>query len=239
MTTHSEQERIARVYRQWHGGGALPHYAWHRPEVQQQATARAAALAAMFRDTVGLDMAPLRVLDVGCGSGSFLRQLIDWGADPAKLTGTELLPERLATARRLTAGDVRWHLGQPDGLPDAGFDLVSAHTVFSSILDEGARIALAADMWRKLRPGGWCLVFDFRYDNPRNRNVRRVARGDLLRWWPARDFRYRSLLLAPPLARMMARLPNMVSDTLVALVPPVRSHFVFMARKDDRDMPPA
>lgn len=233
MTTHSEQERIAQVYRQWHGGGALPQYAWHRPEVQQQQAARASAFAAMFRDTVGLDMAPLRVLDVGCGSGSFLRQLIDWGADPAKLTGTELLPDRLATARRITAGDVHWHLGQPGSLPDGSFDLVSAHTVFSSILDEDARRALAADMWRKLRPGGWCLVFDFRYDNPRNRNVRKVTRADLLRLWPSKETRYRSLMLAPPLARRMARLPNLVSDTLVALAPPLRSHFVFMAWKDN------
>jgi SAM-dependent methyltransferase len=133
-------------------------------------------------------MAPLRVLNVGCGNGKFLRQLIDWGADPANLTGTELLPDRLDTARRNTAGDVRWHLGELDSLPDGSFDLVSAHTVFSSILDDAARQRLANGMWRRLRPGGWCLVFDFRYNNPRNRQVRSVTRSELAGLWPARQY---------------------------------------------------
>ena len=233
MSMHSEQERIAQVYRQWHGGGALPQYAWHRPEVLQQGAARARTFAAMFRKTVGLDLAPLRVLDVGCGSGKFLRQLIDWGANPAHLTGTELLPERLAAARGLTAGDVHWHLGELDSLPGNNFDLVSAHTVFSSVLDNEARRRLAAGMWRALRPGGWCLVFDFRYNNPHNANVRRVTQAELLALWPAREYRYRSLLLAPPLARLLSGLPYLVSETLTALVPRMRSHFVFMAQKGD------
>ncbi|MFC4931560.1 class I SAM-dependent methyltransferase [Massilia sp. GCM10023247] len=231
MDMPSEQERIAQVYRQWHGGAALPRYAWHRPEVMQQAAARARILAALFRRTVGLDLAGLRVLDVGCGSGQFLRQLIDWGARPANLAGTELQSERLDAARALAPGAVRWHLGELDKLADGGFDLVSAQTVFSSILDDAARRALAAAMWRKLRPGGWCLVFDFRYDNPANRNVRRVTRAELARLWPAAGVRYRSLLLAPPLARRMAGLPHLLPEALATLVPPLRSHFVFMARK--------
>lgn len=90
----------------------------------------------------------------GCGTGSFLRQLIDWGADPSKLCGTELLPDRLEAACRATAHGVRWHPGRLDAIPAGGFDLVSAHTVFSSILDPVGRHALAAGMRRSLRPGG-------------------------------------------------------------------------------------
>ena len=237
MDTHnapsapSEQERLAQVYRQWHGGGALPRYAWHRPEVLQQGAARARTFAAMFGRTVGHDLAPLRVLDVGCGSGKFLRQLIDWGARPANLTGTELLPDRLEAARAVTAGQVQWHLGELETVAGGGFDLITAHTVFSSVPDDATRAALAAAMWHKLRPGGWCLVFDFRYNNPRNPHVRKVTRAELARLFPGREACYRSLLLAPPLARLMSRLPPLVSDILVALAPPLRSHFVFMARK--------
>jgi len=232
MENRTEQERIARVYRQWHGGGALPRYAWHRPEVLQQSAARARVFAAMFGKTVGLDVKALRVLDVGCGSGNFLRQLIDWGAQPANLTGTELLPERLDTARRTMSGEVHWHLGGLDALADGGFDLVTAHTVFSSILDDATRRTLATDMWRKLRPGGWAMMFDFRYDNPRNHNVRKVTRAELHRLWPAARHCHRTLLLAPPLARLLNGLPYLVPEALGALVPPLRSHFVFMARKD-------
>jgi SAM-dependent methyltransferase len=231
MENYSEQERIARVYREWNGGAALPRYAWHRPEILRQNAARSRTFAALLGQTVGYDMARLHVLDVGCGSGQFLRQLIEWGANPDHLTGTELQPERLAIARRGTLAGVHWHLGGLDTLPDAGVDLASAHTVFSSILDDGARRALAADMWRVLRPGGWCMVFDFRFNNPRNRNVRKVTRAELRAWWPARAWHYRSLVLAPPLARAMAGLPWLVPEMLTALLPPLRTHFVYMAQK--------
>lgn len=235
MNTHTdkqaEQERIKDVYRRWHGGAALDRYAWHRPEILQQVAARSRAFAALLSSTVGGDLSSLKVLDVGCGTGGFLRQLIDWGADPARLTGTELQQDRLDHARRCTADGVAWRLGPLDTMALRGFDLVSAQTVFSSILDAGVRRELAGQMWRALRPGGWCLVFDFRYDNPRNRNVRKVTRAELDAFWPGERSRYRSLMLAPPIHRLLARAPWMASDLLAALAPPLRSHFMYMVQK--------
>ncbi len=232
MENELEHERIVRTYRQWSGGGALPRYERLRPDILRQSLDRSTSFGAMLRRTVGRDLAALRVLDVGCGTGGFLRQLIDWGASPANLTGTELLPERLDAARRNTAQGVHWHLGGLEHIPDGSADLISAHTVFSSVLADDARQALAAHMWRILRPGGWCMIFDFHYNNPRNRNVRRLTRAELDRLWPARERHYRTVLLAPPLARMLAKAPHLVPETLATLLPPLRSHFVFMARKD-------
>ena len=228
-----EQDRIQDVYRRWHGGAALDRYAWHRPEILQQVAARFRALAALLPDTVGADLSRLRVLDVGCGTGGFLRQLIDWGADPANLTGTELQQDRIDHAQRSTAGGVSWRVGTLETMALHGFDLVSAQTVFSSILDPALRRELAAQMWRTLRPGGWCLVFDFRYDNPRNRNVRKVTRDELHAWWPGERSRYRTLMLAPPIHRLLARGPWMASDLLAAVAPPLRSHFMYMVQKGD------
>ena len=227
----AEQDRIKDVYRRWHGGAALDRYAWHRPDILQQVAARSRAFAALLSETVGGDLSRLRMLDVGCGTGGFLRQLIDWGADPGKLTGTELQQDRLDHARRFTAGDVSWRHGSLDNMGLRGFDLVSAQTVFSSILDPELRRDLAGQMWRALRPGGWVLVFDFRYDNPRNRNVRKVTRAELDAFWPGARSRYRSLMLAPPIHRLLARAPWMASDLLAAVAPPLRSHFVYMEQK--------
>jgi len=232
MTDQAEQERIKHVYRQWHGGTALERYAWHRPEVVSQTSARARVLARLLSATVGADLSALRVIDVGCGGGGFLRQLIDWGALPAHLTGTELQQDRLDQAGAHTAPGVRWHLGPLADFPDNSADLVSAHTVFSSILDEDMRRALAAEMWRVLRPGGWTMIFDFRYDNPRNANVRKVSDVELLRFWPAERRHYRTLILAPPLSRAMTRLPWLLPELLETLVPLLRSHFIYMAQKE-------
>ncbi|RNF29515.1 methyltransferase [Massilia aurea] len=228
----AEQERIEDVYRNWHGGAALARYAWHRPEILQQVAARARGFADLLSCTVGPDLSSVQVLDVGCGTGGFLRQMIDWGASPANLTGTELQKDRLDHARRCTAHGVRWHLGTLDALSPASYDLVTALTVFSSVLDPALRRELAAQMWRALRPGGWCLVFDFRYDNPRNRNVRKVTRAELQEWWPGSGQRYRSLVLAPPIHRLLAVAPYMVSELLTALAPVLRSHFMYVVRKE-------
>jgi hypothetical protein len=43
---------------------------------------------------------------------------------------------------------------------------------------------------------------------------------------------YQTLLLAPPLGRALAALPALVSEALAALVPPLRSHFIYMVQKE-------
>jgi SAM-dependent methyltransferase len=227
----SEQERIRAVYRDWLGQEQIDAYAWHRPDVMEQHGARHRVAGAMLAAALGHHLGDTRVVDVGCGSGGFLRQLIDWGADPCRLAGTEYQPQRLDLARARTAPGVYWHLGDLDFAADASFELVVANTVFSSILDPAARAALAAEMWRIVMPGGWCMVFDFRYNNPRNKQVRRVDWHELRAFWPTPVIRHQTLLLAPPLARRLAGAPRLLGELLVTLAPVLRSHFIYMARK--------
>lgn len=226
----NEQDRIRRVYETWLSAERTSAYAWHRPEILDQTAAHWRTAGTLLARTVGTDLEALRVLDVGCGSGSFLRQLINWGADPGLLSGTEYQQDRLDSARRRSPAAVRWHLGDLDVFQDGSMDLVCANTVFSSILDDAARARLGAEMWRTLAPGGWCMVFDFRYDNPRNRQVRRVRRAELLAIWPGPRWHYQTLLLAPPIARRLAAGPRILRDAL-AIVPPLRSHFILMVQK--------
>ncbi|NHZ34005.1 class I SAM-dependent methyltransferase [Massilia rubra] len=226
-----EQERIRSVYRAWLAEERMAAYAWHRPEVMEQDAARSRVAGELLAQTLGPELGKLRVVDVGCGSGGFLRQLVDWGADPCRLVGTEYQEQRLVLARMRSAPGIRWHLGDLDFAAPDSVDLVVANTVFSSILGADARAALARDMWRSVAPGGWCMLFDFRYNNPRNPNVRRVTRGELRRMWPASESRYRTLVLAPPIARRLAGAPRILSELLATFAPPLRSHFIYMARK--------
>ena len=124
-----------------------------------------------------------------------------------------------------------WHLGDLEGLPEvAPFDLVSAFTVFSSVLDDDLRLELAREMWRRVAPGGAALVFDFRFNNPRNPDVRRVAKAEVAAWWPAAELHYSTLILAPPLARRLFPVSPGIA-TLAGLLRPLRSHFLIVARK--------
>ena len=95
--------------------------------------------SAALRTALGSDLSKTRALDVGCGSGGFLRLLVEWGARPANLLGTEFLDDRLQQAAEISQEGIAWRLGGLDFDEREGFDLVSAHTVFSSILNEGPR----------------------------------------------------------------------------------------------------
>src|SRR6185436_5783510 len=93
--------------------------AWARIEEEQLPTYEAALNAAGLGE---------RVLDVGCGSGVFLRLCADRGAHVAGLDGS---PELLALARRrVPEADLR--LGDLQSLPfaDDAFDLVTGFTSF-------------------------------------------------------------------------------------------------------------
>jgi SAM-dependent methyltransferase len=40
-----------------------------------------------------------KILEVGCGTGYWLREFIQWGAHPAHITGIDLLPDHVERAR--------------------------------------------------------------------------------------------------------------------------------------------
>jgi SAM-dependent methyltransferase len=143
-----------------------------------------------------------RVLDVGCGRGAWLATFEGYGVERSALAGIELDPERAQLCRdRLAGADVRQGNAAQLPWPDATFDLVCQFVVFSSILDERMRQDVAAEMRRVLRPGGAIVWYDFFVDNPRNKDVRGVGRGELARLFPGWRLDLRRCTLAPPIAR--------------------------------------
>ena len=90
--------------------------------------------------------------------------------------------------------------------PTRSFDIVSQFTVFTSILSPELRRAIAAEMIRVTRPGGVVLWYDFRVNNPRNDQVRRVGARELRELFPGCEVHLRPTTLAPPVARRLVPL---------------------------------
>jgi 2-polyprenyl-3-methyl-5-hydroxy-6-metoxy-1,4-benzoquinol methylase len=164
----------------------------------------------------------LAVLDVGCGQGWVLSYLISLGFLPANLRGIELLERSVQRARatlpaatKVTAENLLDHAG-------TGYDLVLFFTVFSSVLKPEQREALASAAVANLRPGGAIVIFDFAFDNPRNRDVKRVTDAEIRRYFPQRDVVRRSAYLAPPISRLICKLSPKLYSMLN--VPFLRSH---------------
>jgi len=94
-----------------------------------------------------------RVLDVGCGSGEFLRTLAEHGA---VATGVDPAPGMVALARTLAPlADVR--IAEAEDLPfaDASFDVVTAVNALQFADDT---VDALAEFARVLAPGGFVAV---------------------------------------------------------------------------------
>jgi ubiquinone/menaquinone biosynthesis C-methylase UbiE len=126
----------------------------------------------------------LSVCDIGCGGGLDLEGWRDAGVPEDSLAGTELIAERVATARtKLPTADIRGVDGFALPFTADSFDVCSASLVLSTIVSEPNRKQLLAEMARVTRPGGLVLVYDFAIRKPWNHNVVAITTRGLTRLW--------------------------------------------------------
>lgn len=147
-----------------------------------------------------------KILEIGCGTGYWLREFVKWGARPQNIFGIDLLPERITEARLLCPCAVTLECGDATSLsyPEATFDLVLQSTVFSSILDGEMKRRIARQMLRLLKPDGIILWYDLKYNNPRNPDVRGIEANEIRSLFPNCKVLLRRVTLYPALARALA-----------------------------------
>lgn len=151
-------------------------------EVRQNASAEARAASAAYYRHLDRDVlenlaratAGRRLLDVGSGTGRFLKSAVDAGFT---CTGVDIA-ESLARQAQEHSG-VPVHVGWlPDlQLPAASFDVVNLDFVLAYIREP---LVMLKEVARILAPGGVCRVREFMADSVNGR----VQRGN---WWPYGD----------------------------------------------------
>lgn len=195
---------------------------------------RLRAMVALWRAHGWGDLAGRDLIEVGCGAGGNLLDLLRLGAEPGRLAGIELQAERAAAARRLLPSALRVIEGDATRaeLAPASQDAVLAFTVFSSLLDDTVQQRLAATIWAWVRPGGGVLFYDFAVDNPGNADVRGVSVARVRALFPQARCTVRRLTLAPPLARAAARLHAGLPAWTNAVLPVLRTHRMAWLVKD-------
>lgn len=172
------------------------------------------------------DVSEMTMLEIGCGEGTNLSQMLRLGMRPEHLKGNELLPERAAEARRRLPEGVDIACGDAlDIEGEALFDVVFQSLVFSSILDYSTRKQLADVMWRLAKSGGGVLWYDFVYDNPYNKDVNGVRRRQIRELFPEAVPKCRSLTLAPPISRRVTQFSPRLYSIFNAL-PFLRTHCI-------------
>ncbi len=200
-------------------------YSLMRPDVWHTVQERQRAMLRLFAQQGLNDLSAVRLMEVGCGAGGNLLELLRAGVRPEHLSGVELLPDRVEAARAVLPPTVVLHLGDALALdvPPASLDIVFVSTVFSSLLDDVFQQRLAEALWRWLRPGGAVLWYDFTVNNPRNPDVRGVPLSRVRALFPHGRVTASRLTLAPPIARAVTRFhPSLY--TLFNILPLLRTH---------------
>ena len=229
MNAEREPDAVAERYAR---RATSDRYSMLRPDVWHTVQERQRAMLRLFVRLGFNDLSALRLLEVGCGSGSNLQELLRLGFAPQHLSGAELLPERIAQARAELPASVALFEGDATqlDLAPASFDIVFVSTVFSSLLDDAFQQRLADTMWRWVKPGGGVLWYDFTVNNPRNADVRGVPLGRVRALFPQGGLQHQRVTLAPPIARAVTRVhPSLY--TACNLVPLLRSHLLCWLQK--------
>ena len=165
---------------------------------------RESRLLDTFRRFKIMSFSDRKILDVGCGGGGLLRELVKYGARPENLCGIDLLEERIEEAKHVSP-NIDFRCGDASSLPynDGFFNIVIQFTLFTSILDITMKKRIASEMLRVLKPDGIIIWYDFHRDNPRNPDVRGVKKKEIFKLFPDCTIYLKRVTLAPPIARIL------------------------------------
>jgi ubiquinone/menaquinone biosynthesis C-methylase UbiE len=198
-----EEERIRRVYAKRQCGDL---YSLFNPGHLYLMQTRERQVLDLLRADGRSRLAETKILEIGCGTGYWVRDFIKWGASPENITGIDILPDSIALARKLSPEEVTFRCVSGTNLdfPDDSFDLVLQSTVFTSILDVELRRKIASEMIRLSKPSGLIIWFDFLVNNPKNPNVLGIKKQEIYSLFPDCEIKLKKVTLLPPLARALA-----------------------------------
>jgi ubiquinone/menaquinone biosynthesis C-methylase UbiE len=181
LQVDSQRQQLADTTRHWYKNyygakGANRNDLRLNPGVLFQTLAAEASLVRACR-VIDHDPAAASVLDVGCGAGCDIHELARLHYDPARVTGIDVLPERIEAAKKLWPQS-RFIHGDASRteFADGSFDLVFESTMFATLPDDVLSAAIAREMIRVCRPGGYLLLVDWRTPKFGDANYKALTR---------------------------------------------------------------
>src|SRR6266581_8758830 len=230
-SARAEEARIRAVYAKRLRNDA--RYSWLNPGhlfIMQELEHRLLILLQRYGFTL-LDT--YKILEIGCGTGYWLREFVKWGVRPENITGIDLLSDRVTEAKKLCPEAVQVRCGSAADLafPKDTFDLVLQSTVFTSVLDPRMKQQMASEMLRVVKSDGLILWYDYRVNNPWNSDVRGIKRQEIHQLFPGCLIKLQRITLAPPLVRRLAPY-SWLACYLLGQVPWLCTHYLGVIRQE-------
>jgi SAM-dependent methyltransferase len=171
----------------------------------------------------------IKLLEIGAGTGINLFFFKKAGLAWKNIYANELLTDRLAILREAFP-NIQTFEGDACAIEPSlenSFDIVFQSTVFTSVLDDGFKVALADKMWSLLKPGGIILWYDFAFDNPNNKDVKGIKKKEIGKLFSkAKSIVFHKTTLAPPIGRRVKNLYPVIN-----LFPFLRTHLIAVIEK--------
>jgi SAM-dependent methyltransferase len=230
-TTESEQHRLKQIFQERFVGRPADRWSscnrgnqWiHRERFE--GTKRVLIRSGLW------PLEELDILDIGCGGGGQLARLLSLGANPARLHGIDLIPQRIDRASADLPGvDIRVADARTFSLGPDSLDLVWLQTVLSSIRDDDIIFAIVDRIREMLRPGGGVLWYDFFLANPENLHTRPMRKRDIERYFRGFSIELTRVTVIPPLARRLGFMTDALYPVL-RRIPVLCSHYLGLLGK--------
>ena len=184
-------------------------------------------LESSLGNSTDYNLSNVKLLEIGCGNGQWLAEFQTFGMNVANLAGIEIDEARAESAtKRIIGSDIK--CGTAAELPweDNSFDIVFQSTVFTSILDDDIKKAVASEMRRVCKDDGFILWYDFAFDSPSNSNVKGVGKSEIRNLFDPWSCDIRKITLAPPIARRVVPVSWMLAEQLETFLPFFRTHLI-------------
>ena len=230
-TAGGEEARIRTVYAKRKRNDV--RYSWFSPGHLFFIQERERRLLTLLRRHGFTFLDTYKILEIGCGTGYWLRECIKWGARPENIVGVDLLSDRVAEAKKLCPEAVQVQCGSAAELvfPSNTFDLVLQSTVFTSVLDASMKQQMASEMLRVVKSDGLILWYDYHVNNPWNSDVRGVKRQEIQQLFPGCLIKLQRTTLAPPLVRLLAPY-SWLACYLLGQIPWLCTHYLGVIQKE-------
>ncbi len=176
----------------------------------------------------GHDLTKLKILEIGAGAGDNLLFFHRLGFRWENIFANELLPDRGVRLIENLGRSQNVNVGNALDLDFQNeFDIVFQSLVFTSILDSEFRKKLAEKMFLMTRNNGIILFYDFKYNNPQNKDVKRVSRKEIRLLFENCKIDFYNVTLAPPISRRVGRYYSFVNF----FFPFLRTHLIAVIHK--------
>jgi SAM-dependent methyltransferase len=189
---------------------------------------REIAYTRFIKEHLNNDLSSQKIIEIGAGTGNNLLYFVSLGFTWENIYANELLEERYCSLQKRLPNAT---CIQGDALNldyKEAFDVVFQSTVFTSILEENFRKELANKMFDMLKPSGIILSYDFTYNNPNNKDVRKLTRKEIENLFPNhRGIEFKRVTLAPPIARRVGKFYDLINF----LFPMLRTHLIAVVKK--------